>query len=173
MTQISSLVVPAVLLIPAILFFSGKRDYSASFIRGAKQGLECALGLIPPLTLIMCAISMFSASGAAGALAKALSPVLGALGVPSECVPLLVTRPFSGSAANAAFAELLARSGADSYPALVASVIMGSSDTTFYIISVYFSAAKSVRKTRYLFPVAVASALFCVFFSCFICRLIY
>ena len=116
---------------------------------------------------------MFSSSGAASALSNLISPACRALGIPPESVPLLVTRPFSGSAASASYVNLMDSAGADSFASYASSVIMGSSDTVFYIISVYFSAAPKARRTGYLYPVAVASSFFCVFVSCLVCRLTY
>ena len=173
MTAASYYLIPAVLLIPSVLFMSGRGDYVGAFLRGAESGLRTAAGLVPPLVLIMSAISMFSASGASDAVSELIAPVCRALGIPEGSVPLLLTRPFSGAAANAAFTDLLSREGADGFSAFYSSVIMGSSDTAFYILSVYFSAARDVRKTGYAYPVAAASGVFCAFFSCFVCRLFF
>ena len=171
--KISHFIIPLILLIPSFLFFSPRKDYLGAFFGGAKAGLETAVSLIPSLTLIMCAVSMFSSSGAADALASLAAPLCKAVGIPSDVLPLLITRPFSGSAASAAYADLMSRSGADGYSSFLSSVIMGSSDTIFYIVSVYFSVCPAVKHTRYTYPVAIASSLFCVFFSGFICRLFY
>ncbi len=162
-----------ILLIPSFLFFLPGKNYLDSFLRGARAGLKGAVSLVPPLTLIMCAVSMFSSSGAATALAGAASPFCRRIGIPEDVLPLLLTRPFSGSAASASYAELMSRSGADGFSSFYASVIMGSSDTVFYILSVYFSACPRVKRTGYAYPVAVASSLFCVLFSAFICRIFY
>ena len=171
--NVSHFILPAVLIIPSILFFIPGKDYLGAFLRGARSGLETAVSLIPPLTLIMCAVSMFSSCGAAEALSKIVSPFFRIIGIPENVLPLLLTRPFSGSAASASYTDLLNRSGADSFSSFFASVIMGSSDTVFYIIAVYFSVCPRVKHTGYLYPVAVASSLFCVFFSAYICRLFY
>ncbi|MBQ7714255.1 MAG: spore maturation protein [Clostridia bacterium] len=171
--MISSYIIPAILLIPSFLFFSPGKDYFASFMSGATEGLETAVKLTVPLTLIMCSVSMFTSSGAPEVLSKILSRPLSALGIPPDTLPFLLTRPFSGSAASGAFAELMKECGADSFEAVLCAVVMGSGDTAFYILSVYFSAAPNVRKTRYAYPVAAASCVFGVFFSCFICRLFF
>lgn len=112
---------------------------------------------------------MLFASGFAEFAAKALSGVLGAVGIPSEIVPLLITRPISGSASTAAYTGLLDTYGPDSMAVLIASVIMGSSDTVIYVISVYFSSV-GIRKTRHAMPAAILTMIFCIFFSSFICR---
>ena len=170
---ISHYLIPAILLIPSFLFFSGGKDYLAAFLDGVKTGLNTSFSLIPSLTLVMCAVSMFSSSGAADALSALISPACSAAGLPGNVIPLLLVRPFSGSAASAAYVDLMRRSGADGFSAFLSSVIMGSSDTVFYIVSIYFSVCSKVKRTRYTYPVAVASSLFCIFFSCFICRLFF
>ncbi|MBQ9804922.1 MAG: spore maturation protein [Clostridia bacterium] len=167
---LSMLAMPVLLAaIGAILLF-GKRDYFDAFVRGARQGLHTAVGLLPTLTALMVAVGMLNASGLIGMLAKALAPAAARIGVPSELLPLLLTRPFSGSASTAAYTSLLSRVGADSLAGMCASVIFGSSDTVVYIISVYFSAI-GVRSTRSALPLALFVMLFCIFFSCFFCRL--
>lgn len=171
--SISSFVIPAILLVFSLFLFRDKNDYFQAFLEGARDGLKTTVSLVPTMVLLLTALSMLSASGATDSIARLLAPAGSAVGVPSEIIPLLITRPVSGSAANAAFSKLLETYGADSFPAFAASVIMGSSDTLIYVISVYFSGAKSVRHTRHAFPAAMVVMLFCIFFSCFIARLFY
>lgn len=167
---------PSELLLPLItagvggLLLFGKKDYYGAFLRGANGGMRTVLGLFPVLCALLTAVSMLRASGAVDAMAAVLSPVTSALGIPSELLPLLLTRPFSGSASTATLSELLERVGADSFVGLCASVIFGSSDTVVYIITVYASAA-GLRRTRWALPLSIFMMLFCVFFSCFFCRL--
>ncbi len=168
--RISALAIPAVLCIAALFMMLGKKDYFALFTTGAREGLHTAVSILPTLIALMIAINMLSASGILDALCTVLSPIAERIGVPAEILPLLVTRPVSGGASTAAYSALLARYGADSFPALCASVIMGSTDTMLYIICLYFSSV-GIRKTRYAIPTAVAVMLFSVFFSCLICRL--
>ncbi len=167
----SSLIVPLILLICGLLLFSKKRDLFPSFIEGAKNGLSASISILPTMVILLTSISMLRASGATEAVSAALAPILSVVGLPSEILPLLLIRPFSGSATSAAFVSLLKEVGADSYPALAASVIMGSGDTAVYIAGIYFSNAPSVKRTRYLFPVAFTVMLFGIFFSCFLARL--
>lgn len=167
---LSSLAMPLVLGAVGGIFIFGKRNYFDAFIRGAKGGLETAIGLLPTLVALMSAVAMLNASGAVDALAKFLSPVASVLGIPTELLPLLLTRPFSGSASMAAFGALLESVGPDSLAGLCASVIFATSDTVVYIIAVYFSSIH-IKRTRWAFPSAFAVMLFCIFFSCFFCRL--
>lgn len=167
---LSSLAMPLTVAIVGLILLFGKRNYLEAFTHGAAEGLQTAVRLLPTLALLMVAVSMLNASGAVDLLAKHLSPLAARLGIPTELLPLLVTRPFSGSASMASYNELLARVGPDSLVGLCASVIFGCSDTVVYVIAVYFSSV-GIRRTRWAFPCAFAVMLFCIFFSCFLCRL--
>ncbi|MBQ7335115.1 MAG: spore maturation protein [Clostridia bacterium] len=167
---LSALAMPLVVVLVGMIFLFGKKDYFDAFTRGATDGLHTTVKLLPTLVALMVAVSMLNASGAVTMLSELLSPLASAIGIPSELLPLLVTRPFSGSASTAAYSALLDSVGADSFAGLCASVIFGSSDTVVYVIAVYFSSV-NIRKTRWAFPCAFAVMLFCIFFSCFFCRL--
>lgn len=170
--MVSAAVLPSILFLAAlIILFSDKPSFDA-FLSGASDGLTTAAGLLPSLCALIVAVEMLFASGFADFAASALSGVLGAVGIPSEIVPLLITRPISGSASTAAYTELLDVYGPDAFAVLVASVIMGSSDTVIYVISVYFSAI-GIKKTRHALPAAFLTMIFCIFFSSFICRLFF
>lgn len=167
---ISSLVLPAFTAVLGVILLFGKgKNYFDAFARGATEGLRTAVGLLPTLTALTVAISMLNASGLVTFLAKLLTPLTTPLGIPAELLPLLLTRPFSGGASLATYGDLLSRLGADSFSGLCASVIYGSSDTVVYVITVYCSSV-GLRRTRWAFPCAFAVMLFCVFFSCFLCR---
>lgn len=168
--RISALAIPSVICIAALFMLFGKKDYFSLFTAGAKDGLHTAISILPTLIALMIAINMLNASGILDFISGTLAPVAERVGVPSEILPLLVTRPVSGGASTAAYSALLERYGADSFPALCASVIMGSTDTMLYVICLYFSSV-GIRKTRYAIPTALAVMLFSVFFSCLICRI--
>ncbi len=167
---LASLAIPAIVCIVGLIMLVSKKSYFDSFVAGARNGLETAVKLLPTLAALMVGIGMLRASGALDALAALITPAAEAIGVPPGLVPLLLTRPFSGSASTAAYSALLGEYGPDSFTALCASVIMGSSDTMLYVITVYFSSV-GIKKSRYAIPCAVAVMIFCIFFSCFICRL--
>lgn len=160
----SSFVIPAVLLVLCVCLI---RDGSMmdSFLRGAKNGLFTVVNILPTMVLLLAALSLFTQSGAAGGIASLLEPYTTPLGIPAGLIPLVITRPFSGSASTAAYSALLDTYGADSFESFAASILMGCGDTLVYVISVYYSATR-VKKTRYVFPVAVFVAVFAVFFSC-------
>ena len=166
---ISALAIPAVICTAGIFMLFSKKPYFESFTEGAKDGLKTAIGILPTLIALVVAISLFNASGIPQLISSAISPYASKIGIPAELIPLLITRPISGSASTAAYSSLLETYGADSFVSLCASVIMGSSDTMLYVISVYF-ASVGIKKSRYAIPCAVAIMLFCIFFSCLICR---
>ncbi len=167
---ISSLAIPAVVCIVGAFMIFGRRPYFESFIEGARDGLRTAIGILPTLIALMIAINMLSASGLTSLISDKLSTAAEKIGVPSELLPLLISRPISGSASTAAYSSLLEQYGADSFAALCASVIMGSSDTMLYVIGVYFSSV-GIKRGRYAIPCAAAVMIFCIFFSCLICRI--
>ena len=166
---ISALPMPLILAAVGCILLFSKQDRFESFLFGARQGLETSLHLLPTLCALIVGVSMLNASGAIELLSKLLSTFFDSIGVPKEILPLLLTRPFSGSASTASFVELLENVGADSFPGLCASVIFATSDTMVYIISVYFSSV-GIKHSRSALPIATAVMLFCIFFSCFLCR---
>ena len=166
---VSALPMPLILGAVGMILLLGKKDRFESFLAGARQGLQTAVNLLPTLCALIVGVAMLNASGAIDLLSRWLSPVVNAIGVPAELLPLLLTRPFSGSASTASFVELLERVGADSLAGLCASVIFATSDTMVYIISIYFSSV-GIKHSRAAFPIATAVMLFCIFFSCFLCR---
>ncbi len=134
------------------------------------EGARITLKLLPTLVALLAAMEMLKASGAFDVISRMLSPAADAVGVPAKILPLLITRPFSGGASSAIFSSLLTTVDPNGFEALCAAVIMGSSDTAVYVISVYFSSV-GVKKTAYALPTALIVMLFCIFFSCFICRI--
>lgn len=129
-----------------------------AFVRGARSGLETAIDILPNLAAMLCAISLLQASGLMEALCRLCAPAAGVLGLPAETVPLVLLRPVSGSASLAMLESLLEKYGADSRVGMIASVIMGSSETIFYTVCVYMSGIAE-KKTGYAIPCALAGAL--------------
>jgi spore maturation protein B len=111
-----------------------------SFVEGGKEGIKIAVSIIPFLVGMLVAISVFRASGALDFFMNLIRPALDAVGVPPEIAPLAIIRPISGSAALGITSNLIATYGPDSYIGRLASTIQGSTDTTFYILTVYFGA---------------------------------
>lgn len=168
--HMGTIAIPTVIALVGLFMLRKNTDRFSAFTEGAQSGLRTAAKLLPTLTALLVAIRMVSSCGILPFLGKLLAPLLHAIGVPTELLPLLVTRPLSGSASTAAYAQLIEEVGPDSFPALCASVILGSSDTLLYVISVYFSAV-GVTKSRHAYPCAAAVTVLCVFLSCLVCRL--
>lgn len=133
-------------------------DVYDGVIHGAAEGLGVIYRIAPPLIALMTAITMLRASGALELAAQALAPVLRAVGIPAETVGLLLVRPISGSAALGVGADIIKTYGPDSQIGRVAAVMLGSTETTFYTVAVYFGAA-GVKKTRYAIPAALCADL--------------
>jgi spore maturation protein B len=146
-----------------------KVDTFDAFIVGAKQGFELSVTLIPYLVAMLVAIGMLRASGFFDLVYKALAPYLEALGVPAEILPLALVRPFSGSASMGVTAEIIHTSGADSLASKIAATMMGSTETTFYVVAVYFGAV-SIRRTRHAIPAGLLADLAGVIASIYVCR---
>ena len=111
------------------------------FVEGAKEGLTTAVNILPALVALVVAVGMFKASGGLDLLSFALEPIGKLLGLPREVIPLSLIRPISGSGAMAIFNDILRSHGPDSLAGRIASVMMGSTETTFYTIAVYYGAA--------------------------------
>ena len=165
----SSLILPIILSVFALYAIFSKRDTQAWFISGASEGLKSAFALIPTLVLLLTAVSMFTASGAAELLSKLLYPILNKVGVPSELAPLLIVRPLSGSGATALLTDVFEKHGPDSFIGLCASVISGSSDTVFYVTALYMSGA-GATKSRYTLPCAIVIMIIGILLSCILVR---
>lgn len=118
------------------------------FTEGAKDGFSTAIMIIPYLTAMLCAIGMFRASGAMDILCGWLAPITNLIGLPSEVLPMGIMRSFSGGAAEGLMADLLANYGTQSKIGRIASVALGSTETTFYVVAVYFGSV-GVSKTRH------------------------
>ena len=156
--QLTALVVPLLLAGVALYAAARRVDVYDGLLTGARGGLEVLLRIVPALVTLLPAVYMLRASGALDLLAEALAPALEWLGVPPETVPLLLVRPVSGSAALGVGAELMETYGPDSTVGRTAAVMLGSTETTFYTIAVYFGAA-GVVKTRYAVPAALCADL--------------
>ena len=147
-------------LVPLILFFTAalalrkKENAYDIMLQGAAEGLQLLVSLIPALVLLMTAVHMLRASGAAEMVSDLLAPLFSFFGIPPETALLVLIRPISGSAALAVGAELMGAYGVDSPIGRTAAVMLGSTETTFYTISVYFGAA-GIKKTRYTLPAAL------------------
>lgn len=153
---LSALLVPCLLCFTACFALHRRVDVYAALTKGAEEGLTVLLHILPSLIALLSAVYMLRASGALEAFSALLAPLLSRLGIPAEAAPLLFIRPISGSGALAVGSEIMESCGADSYPARVAAVMLGSSETTFYTVAVYYGAA-GITKTRYTVPAALCA----------------
>ncbi len=147
-------IVPLLLAVTAIAALRKRENAYDVFVDGAKDGFKMLLTIAPALIVLLSAVGMLRASGALEAFSVSLSPVLRFVGIPPETVLLMLIRPISGSAALAVGAELIAAHGPDSLIGRTAAVMLGSTETTFYTISVYFG-SWGITKTRYAVPAAL------------------
>ena len=152
----SDYVIPFLIALIMIIGLVKKVDVFGEFTEGAKENLKTAVSVLPALVALMTAIGMFKASGALDFISAAISPLTSFLGFPNECIPLAIIRPVSGSGALAVFENILADVSPDSFAGRVASVIIGSTETTFYTIAVYYGVTK-VKKTRQALPASLAA----------------
>ena len=141
-------IVPLILLLSTAFALRKKENAYNLLLTGGAEGLQLLITLVPALVILLTAVSMLRASGAMEVLGNWLSPVFSFFGIPPETALLVLVRPISGSAALGVGAELMAEYGPDSLVGRTAAIMLGSTETTFYTISVYFGAA-GIQKTRY------------------------
>ena len=161
------LLIPLLMILTESVALAKKQDVYGALLEGGLEGLKLLLSIVPALVVLLTAVHMLRASGAVELLTKWLAPAARVVGIPAETLPLVLIRPISGSAALAVGADLLAVHGPDSLIGRTTAVMLGSTETTFYTISVYFGAA-GVKKTRYTVPAALI-ADFTGFFMASLC----
>ena len=147
-------IVPVILLATSLLALRKKENVYDHLLEGAADGLKLLASILPSLILLLTAVHMFRASGAVKMLTDLTAPLFSFFGIPPETAMLVLIRPISGSAALAVGAELMTTHGVDSIIGRTAAVMLGSTETTLYTISVYFGAA-GIQKTRYTLPAAL------------------
>ena len=141
------------------------------FVNGAKGAIELVVSIFPYIVAIMISVALLRFSGLTDFFIKIISPVFNFLGIPTEVCELILLRPFTGSGSFAILDNILKTYGADSYISRCACVIMGSSETVFYVSAVYFSKTK-VKKLHYAIPCALFASLFAAVLSCLLCKFI-
>ncbi len=145
-------------LIAGLVLFGwgrGVRVYD-SLVEGAKEGFQVALRIIPYLVAILVAVGMIRSSGVLEGFVAAVGPFTARIGLPAEALPMALLRPLSGSGAYGVMAEIMSREGADSYVGYLVSTIQGSTETTFYVLAVYFGAV-GIKKTRHALPACLTA----------------
>ena len=169
---LDNMLIPAVMCGIILYAISKNVDIFSVFLEGAKEGFSTSVSVLPALVALMTCVGMFKASGALDYLTVFAEPFSRLMGLPAEVVPLAVLRPVSGSGAIAIYKGILEAFGPDSYIGRVASVMEGSSETTFYTIAVYFGAA-GIAKTRHTLPASLAADFMAVFMSAVMVRMLF
>ena len=147
-------------------------DVFETFIQGARNGIPTVFRIIPPLVGLMVAIGVFRASGALDLLVYAVKPLFSFIGVPEGVIPLALLRPVSGSASLAMMSDIIQSHGPDSMTGRIASTVMGSTETTFYTLTVYFGAV-GTKDTRYTLAAALLADTAGIIFSVWVCTILY
>ena len=153
-----TMLVPLIIAAVALYGMARRVDVYDALVQGAGEGLGVLLRIVPPLVGLLTAVYMLRASGALELAAEVLAPLLDRVGLPAQLLPLMLVRPISGSAALGVGAELIQTYGPDSQLGRTAAVMLGSTETTFYTIAVYFGAV-GITRTRYAVPAALCADL--------------
>lgn len=154
MEAISLYAIPLIIVGFIVFGLAKKVSVYESFTEGAKEGFTTAVRIIPFLVAMLVAIGVFRASGAMDVLTNLLSPITNKIGMPGELLPMAIMRPLSGGGAQGLMSDLLTTHGTESLIGRMAAVMMGSTDTTFYILAVYFGSV-AVKKQRHALPVGL------------------
>lgn len=163
-------IMPALFLFVLVYGKLKKVNCYDNFTVGAKKGLMLGIDIFCYVAAILICVGLLRVSGITSFFVRTLSPVFGAIGMPSEIIELVLLKPFTGSGSIAVLESIIKEYGADSFISRCACVIAGSSETTFYIASIYFSKT-SVKKLGYAIPLALACTLVGAIFSCLVCRI--
>ena len=162
--NLGSYVIPVfIAVIVTVALFKKVKIFDA-FLQGAGEGISSTFSILPSLVGLIAAVTMLKSSGALDILTSFLAPAMNAIGVPSELIPLALLKPVSGSGSIAVLDNILKNHGPDGFIGKVASVLMGSTETTFYVIAVYFGAA-GIKNARHAVPCALLTDLFCFVFA--------
>lgn len=165
---ISIIAMPLVILIIILQAFREKISVFDIFLKGATEGVEISLKIFPTLIGLFVAIGMLRSSGVIDFITKLISPILTILRFPEQIVPLALLRPISGSASMAVATDIIKQNGVDSFIGILASVIMGATETTLYTIAVYTSSVK-IKNTRGVLFAALAADLTGIIVSLLVC----
>lgn len=172
LNEISRWAIPVLFFLFLVVGWVRRVPVYEAFIQGASEGFQIAVRIIPYLVAMFVAIKVFRVSGAMDILAWICSPVLSLIGAPPEVLPLAVMRPLSGSSALGLASELIHSHGPDSFIGRLASVMQGTTDTTFFVLTVYFGSV-GVRRYRHAVPLGLTADIIGLFVSLYICHLLF
>lgn len=169
---ISQLIIPLFILFVIVYGVIKKVRVYDSFISGAKDGVNVIIKIFPYLAAIFIAVKSFQYSGAYDYVKNIFSGVCSVFNIPMEVISISIIKPLSGSASLGVFTDIVKTTGADSMAAKISAVIMGSAETTFYVLSVYLGSV-GIKKTKYLVPVCIIGDIFGIIVSIIIVRLFF
>ncbi|MBQ4631001.1 MAG: spore maturation protein [Clostridia bacterium] len=172
MDKIGTYIMPLAILGILCFGFAKKTDVYSSFISGVKEGFSSVASIFPALFALFLAVGVFRASGLVDLITRLISPLTNAIGFPSELVPFALLRPVSGSGSLAMASDIFSKFGPDSFEGMAVSVMMGSTETTFYTTAVYF-AASGTKNIRHTLKCALIADLFSMAVSIIVCRIFY
>lgn len=169
---LSVIAIPAIVLFIVVYGAIKKVKIYEAFVEGAKEGFNVGVRIIPYLVAMLVAIGIFRAGGAMDILSVLLSPVTTLIGMPAESLPMALMRPLSGSGALGVMSEIINTHGADSIIGRMVSVMMGSGETTFYVLAVYFGSV-AVNRTRHAVPAGITADIVGILASVWLVNLIF
>jgi spore maturation protein B len=172
LTVVSVCAIPALVLFVVVYGAFRKVKIYESFVEGAKEGFNVGVRIIPYLVAMLVAIGVFRHGGAMDILAVVLSPVTALIGMPAEALPMALMRPLSGSGALGVMSDIISAHGPDSFLGRLVSVMMGSGETTFYVLAVYFGSV-AVNRTRHAVPAGIFADLVSLLASVWLVNLIW
>ena len=164
-------ILPILILCLFTYCFIKKINVYKSFVEGAKSAFNLCIDILPYIVAILIAVALFRASGLTNIIVKLISPIFNFVGIPNEVCELVLLRPFTGSGSFAILDNIYSMYGVDSYISRCASCIMGSSETLFYVSSIYISKT-SIKKLSYALPVGILSSIFGAIISCLVCKIV-
>ncbi|MFH1757626.1 MAG: nucleoside recognition domain-containing protein [Pseudomonadota bacterium] len=172
MQLISQLIIPLFILLVVVYGWGKKVRVYDSFVAGAKDGITVVIKIFPYLLAIFVAVKTFQASGAFAFTQELFHGILKNLNIPLEVFSIAIIKPLSGSASIGVFTDIVKATGPDSSASRMAAVIMGSAETTFYVLAVYLGAV-GIKKTRYLVPVCIVADIVGIFIAISIVKIFF
>ncbi|MBS4007960.1 MAG: spore maturation protein [Clostridium sp.] len=170
--SVAAWIIPSFIFVILVYAMLRKVDVFDTFVEGAEEGFATSVKLIPFLVAMLVAIGLLRSSGALDLFITLLTPLLVSFNIPDEVVPLAIMRPLSGSGALAITTEILTNSGPDSFVGRVASTMQGSTDTTLFILTLYFGSV-GIRRTRHVLPVGLLADLTGFIAAITVCRIVF
>lgn len=171
-TAVSTWIIPCFILVVLLTATWKRLTTYELFVEGGKEGVKMAFSLLPFLVGMIVAIAILRSSGALEAFVELITPVLGFFGIPADIVPLALIRPISGTAALGMTTEIISQHGPDSFMGRLASTMQGSTDTTLYILTIYFGAVR-IKKMRYALKVGLLADLVGIIASIIIVTIVF